>query len=65
MINKYFYRSRISEVKFKQIIKYFSEDLMATQTAHILKISRVSINRIYGLVRQRIAWYCDQQSPYK
>lgn len=65
MINKYFFRSRISEVKFKQIVKLFSEDLMATQTANILGVSRVSINRIYSLIRQKIAWYCQQQSPYK
>jgi len=65
MNNKYFFRSRISEVKFKQIVKLFSEDLMATQTANILAVCRVSINRMYGLIRQKIAWYCQQQSPYK
>ncbi len=38
---------------------------MTTQTANILGISRVSINSIYGLIRQRIAWHCEKQSPYK
>jgi len=40
MNNKYFFRSRISEIKFKQIVKLFSEDLMTTQTANILDVSR-------------------------
>ena len=65
MVNKYFFRSRISEGKFRQIIRLFSEDLTSTQTANLTTISRVTVNRIYGLVRQQIAGYCEQQSPYK
>jgi transposase len=29
MLNKYVYRSRISESKFRQIVKYFAVDLEA------------------------------------
>ncbi|BAS67321.1 transposase [endosymbiont of Bathymodiolus septemdierum str. Myojin knoll] len=32
--NKYYNRSRLSEAKFREIIKYFSLDLSATQIAH-------------------------------
>ena len=64
MENKYYYRSRISEAKFRQIIKLFSEDLMATQIANLSGVSRVTINAILKGTRQRIAEYCEQQSPF-
>ncbi len=64
MVNKYFYRSRISEHKFRQIIKLFSQDLQATQIANLTGISRVSINKILKKIRQRIAAYCETESPF-
>jgi transposase-like protein len=65
MENRYYYRSRISEAKFRQIIKLFSEDLMATQIANLSGTSRVTINAILKGVRQRIAEYCEGQSPFQ
>ena len=38
MKNKYIKVSHISEVKFKEIVKLFSEDLSATQIANLIKI---------------------------
>jgi len=43
--NKYVKSSHISERKFREIIKYFSEDLNATQIANLTKISRPTINK--------------------
>jgi transposase len=63
MDNKYFYRSRISESKFRQIMKLFCEDLQATQIANITGVSRVTINKILKEVRQRIAAFCETESP--
>ena len=46
MKNKYIVRSRISEKKFREILKYFTEDIEATKIANLTRISRISINKI-------------------
>ena len=64
MINKYKKRSRISEAKFREIIKLFSLDIEATKIASLTGISRVTVNRIIRDVRGRISEYCQRQSPF-
>lgn len=54
MKNKYIYRSRISESKFREIIKFFSADLNATDTSKLVGVSRVTITRIFKEARLRI-----------
>jgi hypothetical protein len=49
--NKYVTRSRISEVKFRQIILLFSEDLSATQISHLTGLSRQAINKYLTAIR--------------
>jgi len=61
--NKYAKRSHISEQKFRQIIKLFSEDLNATQIANLTGISRPTINKYLQAIRIRIAEYCESDSP--
>ena len=51
MKNKYFNHSRIFEKKFREIIKYFSVDLTATQIAVLSKTNRKTINKILKQVR--------------
>ena len=63
MKNKYVYRSRISEKKFREIIKLFSLDLEADQTAKIVDLSRNTINKYYKIFRERIVMICEQDSP--
>lgn len=62
--NKYSYRSRISEAKFREIIKLFSVDLDATQISHLSGLNRNTINRYLGLIRQRIVEHCQEESPF-
>lgn len=64
MKNKYANRSKISEAKFRQIIKLFSLDLDAGQIAEIANINRNTINRYLTEVRKRIAEHCQQTSPF-
>ena len=52
--NKYVFRSRISEAKFRQIILLFSEDLSATQISHLTSLSRQTINKYLTAIRLRI-----------
>ncbi len=52
--NKYYKMTHISERKFREILRYFCEDITATKAAKLSGISRNSINKIYGLLRERI-----------
>ncbi|MBN1915541.1 IS1595 family transposase [Candidatus Dojkabacteria bacterium] len=55
MENKYLVEARITESKFREILRYFSEDETATKTARYSKTNRNTVNRLYGLFRLRIA----------
>ena len=62
MKNKYVIRSRISEKKFRQIIRLFSEDLSATQISHLTELSRQSINKYLTAIRLRFVELSNLQS---
>ena len=65
MKNRYFFRSRISERHFRQIVRLFSVDLDASQIACLTGLSRNAINRYLKAIRQRLVEYCDAQSPFQ
>jgi transposase-like protein len=54
MLNKYVYHSKISEAKFREIIKYFSADLTATQIAKFTHLNRKTINKYLTEMRRII-----------
>ena len=54
MKNKYYVRSRISEAKFREIVRYFSYDFDASKIAKLTNISRNSINKIIDKIRKSI-----------
>jgi len=64
MKNKYIKRSKISEAKFREIIRYFSLDLDAQTIAILTRLNRNTINRYFNLIRRRIAEFCERQSPF-
>lgn len=64
MNNKYIKRSKISEAKFRELIKCFSLDLDALQISALTGLNRNTVNRYLKLIRQRIADYCDSMSPF-
>lgn len=64
MKNRYFIRSRISEKKFREIIKLFSVDLTALQIASLTKINRNTINSILKKIREKIAQNCERQNSF-
>lgn len=53
--NKYAYRSRISEAKFRLLVKCFAFDLDATRTAVMVNVNRNTVNRYMRLIRLHIA----------
>ena len=62
--NKYINSSKISEAKFREIVRYFVADLSATQIATLSGISRNSINRYVMEIRHRIYDFCNSESPF-
>ena len=63
MKNKYVNRAKISETKFRQVVRHFSLDLTATQTAELVHLIRNTVNRLYSEMRRRISEYGRQNSP--
>ena len=63
MVNKYYKRSKISEAKFRQLIRYFAMDFTATDSAELAGLSRRSVTTIYGRLRIKIAVWSEQQAP--
>lgn len=61
MRNKYLKYARVSEDKFRLLLKYFSEDFSATQTASLTNISRTTISNIYQELRLKIVGLEIQQ----
>jgi transposase len=62
--NKYLKRSKISEAKFREFIRYFSLDLDAHKIAFFTSLNRNTVNRYVLLIRTRIAEFCEQSSPF-
>jgi transposase len=65
MRNKYLKLTHISERKFRQLLRCFCEDLPAVRTASMAGLNRNTVNRIYKLLRQRLARQCEHASPFK
>ncbi len=63
-LNRYYRRSRISEKKFREIIKYFALDLTANRTASLTGLTHKTVNQIYLKIRHRLAQDCLRQSPF-
>ncbi|RPE13855.1 hypothetical protein EGT74_10170 [Chitinophaga lutea] len=63
MKNKFLKGAHLSERKFKEILKLFSEDLTATQIANISGVSRVTINSYLKKIRMQIVRYCESLQP--
>ena len=63
MKNKYIKVSHISEVKFREIMKLFSEDLSAIQITNLTKLNRDTINSYWILFKKRNVNICLETSP--
>ncbi len=61
--NRYAYRSGISEVKIRQIVRLFAPDLDASQIAAATGLNRNAINCYVAAFREGIARYWEAESP--
>jgi len=59
--NKYLYRSRVTQWKFRQILGLFCEDLDATKIASLTKVQRKTVNRFVNKIRLRIFDLCQTE----
>ena len=62
--SKQFVRAKISRAKFRQLLKLFVLDLIATQVSALSSLNRNTVNRYLRLIRQAVALYCERESPF-
>ena len=62
--NRYYRRSKLSEAKFRVIIRHFALDLNATECAALTGVSVRSVNTIYLRIRARMSAWCAKRSPF-
>lgn len=63
LLNRYYRRSRISEKKFRQILRFFALDLTAANTAELTALTHKTVNQIFLKIRQRLSQDCARASP--
>lgn len=63
MVNKYYKLSKISEAKFRPLMRYFAMDFTATDSAELTRLSRRSVTAIFGRLRRKITPWSKQQAP--
>lgn len=62
--NKYYRRSRISEWKFRLLVRYFTLDLCATEVARLTGLTRKTVTVIFLKIRRRVTQECARNSPF-
>ena len=63
MKNKYAKRSRISEKKIRDLVRYFAADLTALQAANLSGLNRNTVNRFYREFRELMYTVSEAQRP--
>jgi transposase len=63
--NCYYKHSKLSALRFRQILRYFCLDLTASDAARLSGVSVRSVNEIYLLLRERLARECERRRPFK
>ena len=63
MKNKYVYHSKLSEKKFREIIRLFAEDLTATQIANLTGLNRNTINTLLHKIKMVPPDCCENTIP--
>ncbi len=61
--NRYYKRSRITEAKFRQLVRLFAQDLPASDVAALSGLQRKTVNSIFFKIRVCIAQACERESP--
>jgi len=62
--NSYYPRSKISEVKFLQLVRLFALDLTATNASLLTGLSAINTNTIFQKHSLSDGGFCATQSPF-
>jgi len=54
MKNKYCKSSKLSEAKFREILKFFSTDIPALKTSELTNLNKNTVHDIYNKLRERL-----------
>jgi len=63
MNNKYVNRAKISETKFRDLVRFYTIDLTAIQIAEITGLNRNTVNRYLTEIRKKICRYSRLSAP--
>jgi transposase len=64
MFKSYKKGSHFSRAKFREVLRYFSEDINASTTARFAKLDRKTINKMFLEIRKIIAKHCEKNSIF-
>ncbi len=62
--NRYLKNSRISEAKFRQVLKLFCDDFIATQVSQQAGLVRKTVNKLFMLFRKKMVGLCATQGKF-
>jgi len=63
-LNRYYRRSKISERKFRQLVRHFALDFTASDVAELTGLTRKTVTTIFLKLRHRVAEECERASPF-
>lgn len=63
-LNRYYRCSKISERKFRQVVRYFVHDMTASKTSELTALTRKSVTASFLKIRARITAECERASPF-
>ncbi len=63
-LNRYYRWSKISEPKFRQIVRHFTLDLTASAAAQLTGMSRRRSTTFFLNIRERISEECERAAPF-
>jgi len=55
MLNRYYKSSKLSEAKFREVLKFFSTDIPSLKTAELTNLNKNTVHTIYSKLRERLA----------
>ena len=62
--NRYAHRARISTWQLRTLVRYFVLDLTVSPMALLTGLNPNTVNRYVRAIRERIAEFCEAQSPF-
>ena len=66
MLNRYYKSSKLSEAKFREVLKFFSTDIPSLKTAELTNLNKNTVHGIYSRLRDRLAELSlDENEPFQ